>query len=604
MNGNSDLRPRTRCSRTLLARLISPLGALVLVTVVYLVTLALLPLHGIWINDNGNRLIQLQGIIASNYRDYSITWPGRSIDPTFDHAPISYPFAVVRNDRLFSLYSPVFPTVSSPFFRLLGWPGLYLLPLVSSVAMLAGLLRLMDTLEVGRRARIYAILIAGLATPIWFYSLTFWEHTIAVCLAVWGMAFIMAYLKDCCPGGGSRRNLVTGAVLSALAIYLRDDMYSMTAALLIVLFVYSPGRRLKTAALFMASTIGALVPLWLFQWKAIGAPFGLHLQTLLFTTAGITSHLLDRPQVFYNLYVGSSATVWHSLLLTAPFWILFCLNPKMSNRSGSLAIPLYGVAAIVTSLVIYKCFVHAPKPIACVGYTSSLFPASPVLIFAFLRFADSSVTPSAGVRLRSILWQVCLVYAVVYGLASPKAASWGIHWGNRLVLVLYPLLAVLCAASLADWERLTPNNALRANLAAPGSGFKGKKWQAAVVALVILLSVAAQVYSISILERKMDFSDRLNQAIAEAPEEAIVTDQWWLGQELYAQFGHKMIFRIQSQQDLDLLTALLASHGYTRLLYVSPPMPGERVGPEVREISDRGLNYWNLRFFPVDLRPN
>jgi hypothetical protein len=102
----------------------------------------------------------------------------------------------------------------------------------------------------------------------------------------------------------------------------------------------------------------------------------------------------------------------------------------------------------------------------------------------------------------------------------------------------------------------------------------------------------------------MDFSDRLNQAIAKAPEEVIVTDQWWLGQELYTQFGRKLVFRIESQQDLDRLSSLLAARGYARLLYVSPPMAGERVGPEVREISDGGLNYWNLRFFPVELGPN
>jgi hypothetical protein len=77
-----------------------------------------------------------------------------------------------------------------------------------------------------------------------------------------------------------------------------------------------------------------------------------------------------------------------------------------------------------------------------------------------------------------------------------------------------------------------------------------------------------------------------------------------LGQELYAQFERKLVFRIASQQDLDQLSGLLAARGYARFLYVSPPQPGERVGPGVREISDRGLNYWNLRFFPVDLRPN
>ncbi len=740
------------------SKLISPGSAIILVAAVYLVTLGFLQLHGIWINDNGNRLILLQNIIASDYSDYSIAWPGRAIDPTFDYAPISYPFAVVKNDRLFSLYSPVFATAASPFFRLLGYPGLYVLPLISSIVMLLGISRLMDTLEAGRRAKIYAILITGLATPIWFYSMTFWEHMIAVCLSVWGIVFILRFvrgrilrgqasryhcpedqiskdqtpearalkdrvpqhqtredqtLKNCSPEGHSRRNLIIGAVLSALGIYFRDDLYALSAVLLVVVFLYSPRKRLGTMAIFIASTIVTLVPLWLFQWKAISAPFGYHLETLLLTTAGIKQHLLDRPRVFYNLYVGSSASVWASLLLSAPFWLLFILNPKMSRRSARLSVPLYGLAAIVASLFIYQGFFHTAKPIACMGNISSLFPAAPVLIFAFLRFADRQTarprvncasaempkretqwdetytggnpleerqagkprlaesqtdqapsaemphggtrsaemrlgeTPQTGFRLREIVWLVCLIYAVVYGLAAPRAGSWGIHWGNRLVLILYPLLATLAAANLADWQSLTskgkpsakrppgsepsannlPHSEIPRNKPpdsqTPGrqtsenqapecppcgilasrsrtSWQKGKGLQAAVVALVALVSLAAQVYSISILDRKMDFSYRLNQEIAKAPEEVIVTDQWWLGQELYTQFNRKLIFRIQSQQQLDQLVSVLRDHNYTRFLYVSPPMPGEKVGPEVRDITDGGLNYWNLRLFPVD----
>ncbi|HVP58739.1 MAG TPA: hypothetical protein VMU02_11620, partial [bacterium] len=273
--------PLHRPRRVLARGLASPLRALILVSAVYLVTLALLPLHGIWINDNGNRLILLQGIIASNYRDYSIPWAGSAVDPSLSHAPISSPFGVVRDGRLFSLYSPVFPTVASPFFRLLGWPGLYVLPLAASVVMLAGLAKLMDTLEAGGRAKTYAILIAGLATPIWFYSETFWEHTLAVCLVVWALVFVMRFLREASSGGGLRRDLLTGAALLALAIYFRDDLYSMLAALLVVLLFRAPQSRLKAAALFLAATIAALLPLWLFQWKAVGAPFGLHLQTLL-----------------------------------------------------------------------------------------------------------------------------------------------------------------------------------------------------------------------------------------------------------------------------------------------------------------------------------
>lgn len=147
-----------------------PLVAVAAVAAVYLVSLAVLPLGGIWINDVGNRIIQMKSIVANGYSDFSIRWPGQAVDPTFDYVPIARPFSVIRNDKLYSVYSPVFATVASPFYRLLGNPGLYVLPLAASLAMLVGLAKLAGTAtEIGRRWRAgaYAVLFAGLCTPIW-----------------------------------------------------------------------------------------------------------------------------------------------------------------------------------------------------------------------------------------------------------------------------------------------------------------------------------------------------------------------------------------------------------------------------------------------------
>jgi hypothetical protein len=562
-------------------------AAITLVAAVYLVTLALLPLDGIWINDIGSRIIQVQGIIASHYTDYSIAWPGKDIDPTFDFVPLAYPFATIRGERLFSVWSPFFATVSSVFFRHLGYPGLYVLPFVASLALLAALARLVEEVGGGVRARVYAVVLAGLATPLWFYSATFWEHTVVIALLVWGVVALMRFLAS-----GRLRHVCLAAALTAFAAYFRAEVYAFSLALAAVLVLYAPRQKIRAALVFCGATAVALVPLWLFHWWALGSPAGHHLATLFESDPAL--HLAARPKVFFYLFLGASREVWASLVLTLPFVILLLVNPRLPERHFRIAVPLLGLAGAVFAGLVYACFFTTDLPVACLGASNSLFPAAPILALGLVRLKDQSPGAACGTSAacgtpaarRTMLWVLVLVYAAIYWLTVPEKASWGIHWGARYLLVIYPLLVVPCALNLEAWRGYRP-------------GFVS--W--AAVAVLVAASVAAQVLSITILERKMDFSSRLNREVAGRPETAIVTDQWWVAQELYSVFYAKPIFLVGSQQAYDDLAGRLAARGRTGMLYVTPAAPGEKLGPGTVRVPDNGLNYWSLDLVPVRIVP-
>jgi len=44
----------------------------VVVTVAYAAAFALLPRGGFWINDNGAKFIQMEGIVRGSYADFSV----------------------------------------------------------------------------------------------------------------------------------------------------------------------------------------------------------------------------------------------------------------------------------------------------------------------------------------------------------------------------------------------------------------------------------------------------------------------------------------------------------------------------------------------------
>ena len=98
-DSNESANPPRRVYRSYL--LILPAA---IVVTAYASTYLLLPNRGFWINDNGCKFIQVQGIIRSDYETFSIPWPGAELDPEFTFSPLRDPFGHVIDGRLYVQY--------------------------------------------------------------------------------------------------------------------------------------------------------------------------------------------------------------------------------------------------------------------------------------------------------------------------------------------------------------------------------------------------------------------------------------------------------------------------------------------------------------------
>jgi hypothetical protein len=168
---------------------------------------------------------------------------------------------------------------------------------------------------------------------------------------------------------------------------------------------------------------------------------------------------------------------------------------------------------------------------------------------------------------------------VLYLLLSPFRNVAGIHWGNRYLLLLYPLLSVLCAANLVDAWRLLP----RARLAP--------------VALLLIASFGLQLQALEILARKRAFTARLAVAVRERPEQVVLTNVWWLPQTLASEFLERKIFYIENDDQVRRLMAKLAGSGERRFLFVTSASDAP-LEPGAILIDDEGLGFFSQQLVP------
>ncbi len=546
----------------------SVLCSLLAISVCYVAALCVLEKRGFWITDNANKFLQVQALANSRYTDFSIPWPGQVVDPDFVYNPLPYYFTRVESGKLYSVFSPVFALCSAFFFAYLGHWGLYLLPVLSSLAMLIGLAQLarlvFQHIVVGH----VAILTAGLCTPVFFYSLVLWEHTPAICLGIWSVRYLVQFLADSTP-----KHLLLGMAAAGLSVYFRDEFYLLCLVLALCTAFYASEGKLKILVSSALILLVSLLPLWLFQWLTIGHPFGYHLNTHL--SADWVHHLAARPRVFYNLFIASNPIPALSLVLALPFAFAFVLSPRFAPAALQKAVPVYSTLALISAGVSLGGYFFCSSPIDYMLRSSNaLFASVPFVALAFLRSADSN-SP-----FRRWIWLVALSFATIYALAAPKVGSMGIHWGNRYLLILYPLLAILAVGNAMDWLGRQRFHASLGVLA---------------VGAVFAFSFAAQIYGVSILAEKKAFSYRLNSQMRQRGEEVVITNQRWVPHALCGEFYQKLFFYVATPKHYESLLQRLSERGYKSYIFLTQ----DRGGPlqPTLEVDDGPLNYFKLQFF-------
>lgn len=522
-------------------------GALVLLAAADLLILQQLPLSVFWSPDGGGKYLQMSGYQVGLPLKYKLIYPGIVRDPEFEFYSSNHVYPQPQSDHRVEFGdAPAFPFLSILPYRLLGLPGLYGVPLVCGLltAFFSGLLA--SRLWPGTGP--FVILCVGFASPILFYSLLFWEHTVATALCMGSLWLTVRMAEDT-----SSRNIRRSfglVLLLLLAVALRFEMLVFVVSLPLALF--ATFRRQREAwpapnALFHKHKL---------LWWATGATV-----ILLAGFAGILPRILGErfmfpslefllplackriadPQVWrqipscFSRWLVNDGRAWGPLL--HPGWtcagnagLVFCLS--------SLALPKRVRMTVFIAGTILVALMSLHGLTLCQRYRaihSILLPA-PYLVLAVLCLPDLRQRRSfAAMWLIAVPFVYLMIYMMICLATDVDADIAQLEWGPRYVLLIFPLMAILAVFGFRKLWIGSRTPLARAGFAAGG-------------AALLCLGMAYQARGIRELQiTKQDLN--CVQREIERDGVPVVTDLWFLMGSLGPCFAQIEFYTLESNAD-------------------------------------------------------
>lgn len=528
-----------------------------------------------WSPDEGGKFLQLRAL-GPEYGGPPARLPygGYECDPGYEFYPPGTVYPRFTHDgRFITGWSPLFPWLAGWCYRLAGPAGLYILPVLGTLLICWSAWRLAPP---GDSVRVLALLWVTLASPILFYGVLFWEHNLAVGLALAGLVWFRA------------RPTVAVGLASLL--------------LVVVGVVLRPEVALLPAALPLTWG-GARVVAWLkLHWKPAAfllAAFALLGWALVAWADGYSWVVKVRDLFFLanqegaGLQVGLSLAVLRDLMVNNPaeFGLTLAPTSELAMGVGLLLVLLstwgpstrrllfFAVGTVLLASVTCGAALHPERYRAL---HALLLPA-PWWVFALWLIRDDTADPWIRGLPRLLAW-----LAGLFWLASFLTGMWhgGPEWGSRYLLVFYPLAAV---GAVAGWACAWPRYPQR--------------FARVLLAGLLAFSTAASVLMMNrgLREIRRTKSDLAQfQAVIREAGTPVVTDLWWLPAALPVAFLEHEIYVVNDKVQLArwVRTIGQAQPAFLFLSY-QPDMVSVLIqkglieGEPIKTLS--GLQVWRLR---------
>lgn len=531
-----------------------------------------------WSPDEGIRFIMARTRMDTEPASSGLPYPGKVLDPEYQFFPnnfnsprIMYP--VPRPDGTIRFPWPVwFSTVAGRLYDLLGSAGPGLLPLFAGWlgALLAGWIGARLDSDIGSRC----ILAVGLGTPIFFYSLVFWDHTLATVLALLATSLLLFRL-------GSWPVLLFSLPLLFLACLLRVELGAFLLAVLVAWVVtLLASRKWAGSQCSQENHKDRNLPDKVL--RLVWIPVLVFILALSLTASFQQKLILPRHLTEVSRWLekvrSTETTLFTARLATT-------LPELLINKADSESPPLTSAWSRIGSLALLVCAVatwHASKKWEAFLLTPSFlfllglslaallepypyralhgfflpFPAA-ALSVGSLAFAWRARRPQLlFLSLLASLYLVAGLGLILLARGGNEGGYQpGLEWGLRYLLPLYPLLAILTIYILKNHWQAEPLPVMR-------------KIITLVAILMFLVGAQFQARGVWMLrDSRMKLAEWQNLLKEQSPA-PIVTDLWWLPASLASYFTTHEMYSVRQEVEVLDWSVLAAGKGIEEALFV------------------------------------
>jgi len=500
--------------------------------------------RGVWVNDEGNRMLQIEAFSGKQNGYLRDPLGGNILPGLAPFAPGGYMVREPEQRRIVSGYSEAFPFLASKLFRYGGFPLCRIAVLLAGLACSAAVWRILRTAGAGPRGEAAGILLTGLATPLLFYSGTLLEISLAALLTSLTFLLIQAAWK-------SRFRILWTAsgLLAALVPWFREEGYVIGAALLLTLLIPHPKKNGLSAGLFAAGFLPGIAALLVFNQLRYGTIFGLHhmIYREIQPAAKTAGSILRSVWFFlFEPAAGGAFGVFCGVVCLVVLLIPILLLVSRGRIPEDKILPATSLLIAAAAAVNIFFLLSAPDPMTMTLNVQSLCAMVPFVLFPVLLACriPADADPFRGFLLRAVL----LASAGIAVLLEYNTR--GMFFGPRHFVPLLPMYAVLAVLSIRE----IPSKTVRI-------AFLG----------VCLIAAVCQFRGARLLEERKDFGNELNEICRKAPVPLVLTDAFFVPEELAALRGTPPVLWIHSE-GIRTFQALTELNGLNCFLFLS----GER----------------------------
>ena len=221
-----------------------------------------------------------------------------------------------------------------------------------------------------------------------------------------------------------------------------------------------------------------------------------------------------------------------------------------------------------------------------------IFPVAPFTVLWLYGLPQAWRRRDSGVLTLAVLAALYLSFGCaaifVFYVDAAGGLSTGLEWGQRYLLTLYPLLAILSGLALSMYRESSRPSWLRTSVTV-------------LVAAMMLIGVQQEVRGLAMLRSSRNELAAYDSVLRNG--DPIVTDVWWLPTALAPLYLAHDFYYVQTRAELAEWVRLGTAHAIARFNFVSltQPTDGELAADLARPNPQGSRQVWGLYVTKFDL---